>query len=57
MQFHIEFERMSPVAHQDFLESLGMQEKEVSLIREMSKVSTAKTNNANSAEAKSHADD
>ncbi len=41
MQFHVEFERMSPEAHQDFLESLGMQKKEISLIRETSKITTA----------------
>ena len=41
MQFHIEFERMSPEAHQDFLESLGMRKKEAGLIREMSKTTTA----------------
>lgn len=32
-KWHIEFEKMSPEAHQDFLESLGINEKEIKLIR------------------------
>lgn len=52
MQFHIEFERMAPEAHQDFLESLGMQAKEASLIREMSKPATLTSDDANSADIK-----
>lgn len=51
MQFHVEFERMSPEAHQDFLESLGMREKEVQLIRKMSKTTKAKSNTVDSANA------
>ena len=35
-KWHIEFERMSPEAHQDFLESLGIQEEEIKLIRQFS---------------------
>lgn len=32
-KWHIEFEKMSPEAHQDFLESLGMNEEEIISIR------------------------
>lgn len=32
-KWHIEFEKMSPEAHQDFLESLGIKEKEIISIR------------------------
>lgn len=35
-RWHKEFERMSPEAHQDFLESLGIDEKEILSIRQMS---------------------
>jgi len=36
-KWHIEFERMSPEAHQDFLESIGIVEEEIVSIREWSK--------------------
>lgn len=32
-KWHIEFERTSPEAHQDFLESIGIEQKEISEIR------------------------
>ena len=32
-RWHVEFERMAPEAHQDFLESLGIQKKEIRGIR------------------------
>ena len=35
-RWHVEFERLSPEAHQDFLESLGIPDAEVSRIREWS---------------------
>lgn len=35
--WHVEFERLAPDAHQDFLESLGIPLKEVALIRKFSK--------------------
>lgn len=35
-KWHIEFEKMSPDAHQDFLESLGIPLEEIALIRRMS---------------------
>lgn len=35
-KWHIGFERMSPEAHQDFLESLGIEETEIVSIRQMS---------------------
>ena len=57
MQFHIEFERMSPEAHQDFLESLGIEKNEVSLIRNMSIKTTTKSNNATPTDAKNFAAD
>ncbi|MEN8251296.1 MAG: MerR family transcriptional regulator [Bacteroidota bacterium] len=34
-RWHVEFERMSPEAHQDFLESLGIQEEEIKSIRKL----------------------
>ena len=34
--WHIEFENMSPEAHQDFLESLGITNEEIKSIREFS---------------------
>ncbi len=37
-QWHVEFERNMPEAHQDFLESLGIDEKEIKQIRKRSKV-------------------
>ena len=35
--WHIEFERTSPEAHQDFLESIGIDKKEIILIRQWSR--------------------
>ena len=35
--WHIEFERTSPEAHQDFLESLGIEKHEVAAIRDWSR--------------------
>ena len=35
--WHIEFERMSPEAHQDFLESIGIDKNEINAIRKWSK--------------------
>lgn len=35
-RWHIEFEKMSPEAHQDFLESLGIDSEEIKLIRGLS---------------------
>lgn len=35
--WHVEFERTSPEAHQDFLESLGIEKDEVSAIRDWSR--------------------
>ena len=37
-KWHIEFERTSPEAHQDFLESIGIDRQEISEIREWSRV-------------------
>ena len=37
MRWHVEFERLSPQAHQDFLENLGLDEEEISSVREASK--------------------
>ncbi len=36
-KWHIEFEKTSPEAHQDFLESIGIENNEIMLIREWSK--------------------
>ncbi len=36
-RWHVEFERLSPAAHQDFLESLGLGTEEVARIREGSR--------------------
>ncbi len=36
-QWHIEFEKTSPEAHQDFLESIGIDEGEIKLIRTWSR--------------------
>jgi DNA-binding transcriptional MerR regulator len=36
-KWHIEFERNSPEAHQDFLESIGIPSDEINLIREKSR--------------------
>jgi len=35
-KWHVEFEKISPEAHQDFLESLGIEEDEIKLIRNSS---------------------
>ena len=35
--WHIEFEKTSPEAHQDFLESIGIEDDEIELIRDWSK--------------------
>jgi MerR family transcriptional regulator, thiopeptide resistance regulator len=34
--WHVSFEKMMPEAHQDFLESLGIEDEEISIIREWS---------------------
>jgi len=36
-KWHVEFEKTSPEAHQDFLESIGIEKDEIALIREWSK--------------------
>jgi DNA-binding transcriptional MerR regulator len=36
-RWHVEFERQSPEAHQDFLESLGLDDAEIGRIRESSR--------------------
>ena len=36
-KWHIEFERIAPEAHQDFLESLGIPDIEIKLIRQRSR--------------------
>ena len=36
-KWHMEFEKMSPDAHQDFLESLGISREEIALIRQFSR--------------------
>lgn len=36
-RWHVEFERLSPEAHQDFLESLGLGEEEIKRIRRRSR--------------------
>lgn len=36
-RWHVEFERMAPEAHQDFLESLGIPKKEIRAIRKWAK--------------------
>ena len=41
-RWHIEFERLAPEAHQDFLESLGLAKAEVTRIRKWSRVSDAR---------------
>jgi len=40
--WHIEFEKMSPEAHQDFLESIGIEKDEIAVIREWSKAASQK---------------
>lgn len=41
-RWHVEFERMAPKAHQDFLESLGLPKGEVARIRRWSAVAQTK---------------
>ncbi|MFO0552482.1 MAG: hypothetical protein U0271_29100 [Polyangiaceae bacterium] len=36
-RWHVEFERLSPEAHRDFLESLGLPHAEVARIRDWSR--------------------
>lgn len=36
-RWHVEFERLSPQAHQDFLESLGIEDEEIDRIRQESR--------------------
>jgi hypothetical protein len=36
-RWHIEFEKTSPEAHQDFLESLGIKEAEIKSIRKQAR--------------------
>jgi len=36
-QWHIQFEKSSPAAHQDFLESIGIETDEIDLIRAWSR--------------------
>ena len=40
-RWHVEFERMAPTAHQDFLESLGLPKPEVASIRRGSRAGSA----------------
>ena len=40
-RWHAEFERLSPEAHQDFLESLGIDEEEIARIRRSSRAAAA----------------
>jgi DNA-binding transcriptional MerR regulator len=37
-RWHVEFERLSPEAHQDFLESLGLENEEIGRIRQWSRL-------------------
>lgn len=41
--WHIEFEKSSPEAHQDFLESIGIDEGEITLIRQWSRTDNLET--------------
>jgi DNA-binding transcriptional MerR regulator len=41
--WHVEFEKSSPEAHQDFLESIGIDDDEIALIRQWSKTDELKT--------------
>jgi DNA-binding transcriptional MerR regulator len=41
--WHIEFEKTSPEAHQDFLESIGIEAEEIGLIREWSRLDNPNT--------------
>ena len=40
--WHVEFEKSSPEAHQDFLESIGIEDDEIELIRQWSKTDVLK---------------
>ena len=42
-RWHVEFERMAPKAHQDFLESLGLPKREVARIRDWSRTKVQAT--------------
>lgn len=42
-RWHVEFERHSPEAHQDFLESLGLDHAEIDRIREWSRSATTES--------------
>ena len=42
-RWHAEFERRAPLAHQEFLASLGIPEKEIEMIRRWSRKATAGT--------------
>lgn len=42
-KWHIEFERTSPEAHQDFLESIGIDKEEISQIREWSRINETRS--------------
>lgn len=44
-KWHVEFEKMSPEAHQDFLESLGITVEEIALIRKWSAENSWSKNN------------
>jgi DNA-binding transcriptional MerR regulator len=39
--WHVEFEKTSPEAHQDFLESIGIEKDEIISIREWSKINSS----------------
>ena len=39
--WHVEFEKTSPEAHQDFLESIGIEKDEITSIREWSKIKSS----------------
>ena len=48
-RWHVEFERLSPEAHQDFLEALGMQPQEITELRKWSGRQTGHDQKAHSA--------
>ena len=52
-RWHVEFERLSPEAHQDFLESLGIGDEEVSRIRRWSEEAQAHRSDNNSRRSRS----
>jgi len=41
--WHVEFEKSSPEAHQDFLESIGIEDDEIAMIRQWSKTKNIRT--------------